>query len=98
MGCLEGTLLNVNIPDLPLQAIKGIRISNQNLEMFREQMEKRVDPRERPYYWHGIAAQGSIGDADSDVAAIEKDYISITPIQCDMTDYQSIRTLKSWDI
>lgn len=97
-GLPQGTLLNVNIPDLPLQAIKGIRISNQNLEMFREQMEKRVDPRARPYYWHGIAAQGSIGDADSDVAAIEKDYISITPIQCDMTDYQSIRTLKSWDI
>jgi 5'-nucleotidase len=97
-GLPEGTLLNVNIPDLPMQRIRGVRISNQNIEPFREQMEKRLDPRERPYYWHGIAAQGPVGDSGSDVAALSKDYISITPIKCDMTDYQSIRTLKSWDI
>ena len=97
-GLPEGTFLNVNIPDLPLKDIQGVRISNQNLALPREQMEMRFDPRERPYYWHGVAAQAPDEDSDSDVAVIAKDYISITPIQCDMTDYQSIRTLKLWDI
>jgi 5'-nucleotidase len=97
-GLPAGTLLNVNIPDLPMERIQGVRISNQNLELFREQMEKRLDPRERPYYWHGIAAPGSVGDSGSDVAAIAEGYISITPIKCDMTDYQSIRTLETWGI
>jgi len=97
-GLPEGTLLNVNIPDLPMERIRGVRISNQNLSPLCEQMEKRFDPRERPYYWHGVAAQRSDGDSGSDVAAIAGDCISITPIKCDMTDYQSMPMLKSWDI
>lgn len=97
-GLPEGLLLNVNIPDLPLERIRGVRISNQNLEPYREKIEKRMDPRERPYYWHGIAAQGTVGDLDSDVSVIAKDFISITPIKCDMTDYKSIQALKSWDL
>lgn len=97
-GLPDGTFLNVNIPDLPLEGIQGVRISNQNLALPRERVEMRFDPRERPYYWHGVAAQTPDEDSDSDVAVIAKDYISITPIKCDMTDYQSIRTLKLWDI
>ena len=97
-GLPGGTLLNVNIPDLPMERIRGVRISHQNLEMFREGMEKRMDPWSRPYYWHGIAARGSSGDSGSDVAALAKDYISITPIACDMTDYRFIQTLEAWDI
>ena len=97
-GLPEGSFLNVNIPDLPLERIRGVRISNQNLALPCEQMEKRFDPRERPYYWHGVAAQTSGGDSDSDVAVIAKEYISITPIKCDMTDYKSIQMLKLWDI
>jgi 5'-nucleotidase len=81
-----------------MKHIQGVRISNQNLSPLCEQMEKRFDPRERPYYWHGIAAQKSNGDSDSDVAVIAEDHISITPIKCDMTDYQSMQMLKSWDI
>jgi 5'-nucleotidase len=97
-GLPEGTILNVNIPDLPMEKIRGVRVSHQNLEMFREQVEKRMDPWSQPYYWHGIAARGSAGDSGSDVAALAKDYISITPIQCDMTDYRSIQILEAWDI
>lgn len=97
-GLAEGTFLNVNIPDLPLERIRGVRISNQNLALPCEKMEKRFDPRKRPYYWHGVAAQASGGDSGSDVAVIAKDYISITPIKCDMTDYPSIQILKLWDI
>ena len=97
-GLPEGTFLNVNIPDLSMERIRGIRISNQNLALPCEKMEKRFDPREQPYYWHGVAAQVPGGDLDSDVAVIAKDYISITPIKSDMTDYQSIQTLKLWNI
>jgi 5'-nucleotidase len=97
-GLPEATFLNVNFPDLPIQHIRGVRISKQNLAPLNEQMEKRLDPREKPYYWHGITPQTPNGDSGSDVAAISDDYISITPIKCDVTDYKSIQMLKDWDI
>jgi 5'/3'-nucleotidase len=97
-GLPEGTLLNVNIPDLPMDRIQGVRICIQDLALPCEQMEKRMDPRENPYFWHGITAHASGQDSASDLAALSDDCISITPIKCDMTDYQSMQTLKSWDI
>jgi len=97
-GLPEGTLLNINIPDLPMEQIREVCISSQNLSPLYEQIEKRLDPRDRPYYWHGVAAQRPDGDSGSDVTAISDDCVSITPIKCDMTDYQSIQKLKSWDI
>jgi 5'-nucleotidase len=97
-GLPQGTLLNVNIPDLPRQKLKGIRLSRQGNEHFKEAMEKRLDPRQRPYYWYGIYAQQPIGAADVDSVVLADDYISITPLRCDATDYDHLDTLKTWDI
>jgi len=97
-GLARGTFLNVNVPDLPMDRIRGVRISKQDNEPFQERMEKRMDPRERPYYWHAVLKQGPYKDASSDMATIAEDYISITPVKCDVTDYKSMQTLKSWDI
>ncbi len=97
-GLVAGTFLNVTVPDLPMDLIHGIRISRQNITPLKEKMERRIDPRQRPYYWHALLSDDTPMESDCDVAAIAQDYISITPIKCDVTDYQFIESLKSWDI
>ncbi len=97
-GLPQGTLLNVNVPDLPGKKLRGIRLSRQGNEHFKEGMERRLDPRQRPYYWYGIYAPEPVGEADVDAVALARDYISITPLRCDATDYDHLDTLKSWDI
>jgi 5'-nucleotidase len=97
-GLPFGTVLNVNIPDVPMDAIKGVRISRQGNELYDEFMDKRIDPRNRTYYWHGFESRISFNHPDSDGAALEENFISITPIKCDMTDYAVLEDLKTWNI
>ena len=97
-GLPHGTLLNVNIPDLPRQKLKGIRLSRQGDEHFKESLEKRLDPRQRPYYWYGSYASQPVGGGDVDAVVLADDYISITPLRCDATDYDHLDTLKTWNI
>lgn len=97
-GLPFGTILNVNIPDMPMEEIAGIRISRQAIEEYTEYLEKRVDPRNRAYYWHGHVPQTSFDNLDFDAVALDKNYICITPIKCDMTDYSLLEELKGWEI
>ncbi len=97
-GLPSGTFLNVNIPDMPWEDIAGIRISRQGIKFFTEYIEKRTDPRNRTYYWQGADPQTSYKNPDLDGAVIGRNFISITPIKCDMTDYDAIEDLKRWDI
>ncbi len=92
------TLLNINIPDLPEEKIKGVRITTQSDAKFKDYFLKRSDPRGRDYYWmDGEFLEISKCD-DGDYCAIKNGYISITPIQYDMTDYSKIQYFKKWDI
>ena len=97
-GMPQGTLLNVNVPDLPRQQLKGVRLSRQGDEHFKESLEKRLDPRRRPYYWHGAYTPEPVGDADVDAVVLAGDYISITPLRCDATDYDHLGALKAWNL
>lgn len=97
-GLPAGTFLNVNIPNMPWEDIAGIRISRQGIKFFTEYIEKRIDPRNRTYYWQGTDPQTSYKNSDLDGAAIGRNFISITPIKCDMTDYDAIEDLKGWNI
>jgi 5'-nucleotidase len=97
-GLPNGTMLNVNIPDMPLQAVAGVRISRHSVTFFPEYVEKRIDPRNRVYYWHGCDDVSSDNDPEADETAVYQNYISITPIKCDMTDYRLIEDVKNWDI
>jgi len=97
-GLPFGTILNVNLPDRPLDAVAGIRISRQGIARLSEYFEKRVDPRNRPYYWSGPDSQTFENNPDVDGAALSDNYISITPIQCDNTDYRFVEELKAWKI
>jgi len=97
-GLPFGTILNVNIPDIPMDTVAGVRISRQGTALYDEYMDKRTDPRNRTYYWHGFESQLSFSNPDIDGAALEENYISVTPIKCDTTDYKMIEELKKWKI
>lgn len=97
-GLPFGTFLNVNIPDISINETAGVRISRQGTDISPEFFEKRVDPRNRTYYWQGIDSNPSVYDPDTDRAVLIDKFISITPIKCDMTDYSMMEALKEWNI
>ena len=97
-GLPEGTFLNVNVPACPPDQVEGIRITRQGLSRLKEIFYKRTDPREQAYYWQGTETQAFDQDSDTDGAALHQNCISVTPIQCDMTDYKALKRLTNWDL
>ncbi len=84
------TLLNINIPNVKENQIKGIKFTHQSDVKYRDIFIKRVDPRGRDYYWMDGEFEKVSDDDDSDYIAVKNNYISITPIQHDMTDYNKL--------
>jgi len=96
-GLPDGTFLNVNVPCLPESEIKGVRVSRQNMMPLSNSMEKRADPWNRPYYWQSNEGRTDGSGDDLDSTVLDRDYVSITPIKCDMTDYGAMEALRSWN-
>ena len=95
-GLPAGILLNVNVPNIPEESIKGYRLTKQGKLVFKDQFEKREDPRGKFYYW----MKGEIindTNSETDGYAIQNDYISITPIHYQLTEESFLKTLKSWE-
>ena len=92
----EDTLLNVNLPNLPMEEIRGVRVTRQGKRIYGEAVVEKRDPRGRKYYWIGGDTFRRQDIPGSDLEAVEQDYISITPIHLDMTNYKSLRTLRRW--
>lgn len=92
-----GMLFNVNVPYLPLAEIKGTRITRQGLRVYRDRLDRRVDPRGRDYFWIGGESPTGTPEEGTDVGAVAAGYVSITPIQLDLTMYAAIPTLGDWD-
>jgi 5'-nucleotidase len=88
------TLLNVNIPGLPRSQIKGIRVTHQSRTRYEDAYDRRYDPWGRTYYW--IAAEGHArghSGADSDLGALERGYVSVTPLHFDLTNHETLAEL-----
>ena len=94
---LEGVVMNVNIPYLSVEAIKGFIITRQGLRVYRDALDRRVDPRGRPYYWIGGESPTGVNEEGTDVGALASGYVSITPLQLDLTNYKAMDVLKSWE-
>jgi 5'-nucleotidase len=90
----EGTLLNVNIPNLPKEKIKGVKVTRQGKRVYGEPIVENIDPRGRKYYWIGGNELGFLDIENSDIAAIKEGYVSVTPIKLDLTDYDFLERLK----
>lgn len=95
-GLAQATLLNVNVPYLPYEQIKGILFTRQGMRLYRDALVARNDPRGRPYYWIGGEAPTGIPDEGTDFGALARGFVSITPLQMDMTAYRVMDNLRTW--
>jgi 5'-nucleotidase len=88
----EDSVLNVNVPYGPLAEMKGFRITRQGLRIYRDELVRRLDPRGRPYYWIGGEAPIGVEEPGTDYGALLAGYVSVTPLQLDLTS----ATMKNW--
>ena len=98
-GIEDQTFLNVNIPDIPIEEIKGIKICRQTKGVWKEEYIKRTDPNGSDYYWLTGAFDNFEPTAeDTDEWALANNYITIVPIKIDGTAYAEIDKLKNWNL
>jgi 5'-nucleotidase len=91
----KGTLLNVNVPYLPA---KKIKVTTQSRTCFNDWFDKRTDPHGRTYYWMTGDFEPEDKDNRSDFNAMRAGYVSVTPIQFDLTNYAFLEELETWGI
>ncbi|MEI8132928.1 MAG: 5'/3'-nucleotidase SurE [Leptolinea sp.] len=90
-------ILNVNVPYLPIDQMKGYAITRQGLRIYRDELIKREDPRGRPYYWIGGDAPSGVKEQGTDIGELAEGYVSITPVQLDMTAHHLLEPIRKWD-
>jgi len=95
-GLPPGILLNVNVPALLPDDITGVTITRLGRRVYRDVLVARHDPRGRPYYWIGGEPPAGHLDEGTDIWAVAHGYVSITPIQLDLTAHELIPALKEW--
>lgn len=95
-GLPANTLLNVNVPCRPYDELRGFRISRQGLRIYHDALVKRIDPRGKPYYWIGGEAPTGVPESGTDVGDLAEGFVSITPLQLDLTAHSMIESLHSW--
>jgi 5'-nucleotidase len=93
-GLPTATLLNVNFPNTA--DLKGIKICRQARAKWAEEFDERMDPHKRPYYWLTGVFQLDDQGEDTDVWALDHGYVSIVPVQFDMTAHHAIPVLNGW--
>ncbi len=92
----QGTLLNVNVPNLPWEQIQGFQVTRLGQRRYHDELIVRHDPSGRPYYWIGGGPPTSILEPGTDVHALAHGYISITPLNLDMTHDAFLDVLRHW--
>jgi 5'-nucleotidase len=95
-GLPKEILLNVNIPFLHEDQIQGFRLTRQGLRVYHSRLDERVDPRGRSYFWIGGDAPTGVPEQGTDIGALAEGFISITPLQLDLTAYQILPDISSW--
>lgn len=95
-GLPAGVVLNVNVPYLKEAELKGFMITRQGLRVYRDALDERIDPRGKPYYWIGGEAPTGVVENGTDFGALSQGYVSITPLQLDLTHYKAMDVLKKW--
>jgi len=95
-GLPEGVVVNVNVPYLKENELKGYMITRQGLRVYRDALDVRNDPRGKPYYWIGGEAPTGVDEPGTDFGALQVGYVSITPLQLDLTHYKAMEVLKNW--
>lgn len=90
------TILNVNVPDLPWDELKGFEVTRLGHRHQAEKVEQTLDPRGRPIYWVAPAGAGADCGPGTDFHAVENGYVSITPLVVDLTRHNALERLTHW--
>ena len=90
------SIINVNIPDLPYAALKGYRVTRLGHRHKSEPVVKAVDPRGRTIYWVGPAGAEQDAGPETDFYAVREGYVSLTPLQVDLTRHDARDSLAAW--
>ena len=98
-GLPKDLLLNVNIPYMAYEEIKGVHITRLGLRVYREKLVRREDPRGVPYFWIGGDAPTGVAEQGTDIGALSHGMVSITPLHLDLTSYEKYEDLSTlrWD-
>jgi 5'-nucleotidase len=94
-GLAPGVLLNVNFP---LGGYRGVRVTRQGTRTYRATAVERLDPSGRPYFWIAGAEMTPTGEPDGDHVAIREGFVSVSPLQANMTDERSRATIAGWNL
>jgi 5'-nucleotidase len=95
-GLPQGVLLNVNVPYLKEDELKGFMVTRQGLRLYRDKLDARTDPRGKPYYWIGGEFPIGVDEEGTDYGALKAGFVSITPLQLDLTARAAMEELKTW--
>jgi 5'/3'-nucleotidase len=97
-GLPEGVVLNVNFPKEKTGTIKGIKVCRQAKANWEEKFDKRTNPQGKEYYWLSGEFVNKDKGQDTDEWALENGYVSIVPVQFDLTAHHAIQTINNWDL
>jgi len=92
----RASILNVNVPDLPFESIKGYQATRLGFRHRAEPMVKAFDPRGRPVYWVGAAGKGDDSGPGTDFHAVANGFVSVTPLQIDLTRHSALDDVREW--
>ena len=95
-GLSHEILLNINVPFLPDEKIRGVVLTRQGLRVYHSRLDERTDPRNKPYYWIGGDAPTGVPERGTDVGALAEGFVSVTPLQLDLTAYRALTDLNTW--
>ena len=96
-GLPKDTLLNVNIPNLPWEQIKGMKVCRQARAKWKEEFDERKDPTGRPYFWLTGKFINLDKGEDTDEWALENAFVSIVPVQFDLTAHHAVSLSNQWN-
>ncbi len=96
-GLPKEIILNVNVPYLPVEQLTSFHITRQGLRIYQDALLRREDPRGQPYYWIGGEAPTGVREPGTDIGDLADGFVTITPIQLDLTAHQFIEPLSQWD-
>lgn len=92
----EPTLINVNVPDVPMAELKGLTVTRLGRRHKAEPVVKQINPRNETVYWVGAAGEAQDAGEGTDFHAVAQGYASITPLQIDLTRYAQLPALRDW--
>src|SRR5919202_1366618 len=97
-GLESDVLLNVNVPSGARKDIKGVKVTRLGRREYNDQLIRRKDPLGRDYFWIGGAPPGGAGEPGTDLHAVAEGYVSVTPVQLDLTNHSLLDQIASWGL